>query len=167
VRVEKKTMRRNRGILITIVFVIVACAASNVSALDPPPITPIDKFFVLGSSPPIPPDWHLVVDGAVESPLSLTLDQLMQYPATTAMSTLECNFDVGPSMLVSNANWTGVPLNTIIQDANLAPEALSITFHAVDGYVRGPFNLDEVNYYRLKAVALRAGCKPAKVLLQS
>jgi len=25
----------------------------------------------------------------------------------------------------------------------------------------------QVNYYRLKAVALRAGCKPAKVLLQS
>jgi DMSO/TMAO reductase YedYZ molybdopterin-dependent catalytic subunit len=141
---KKAILKRNWKILITIVFLIVGSIPGNVSALEPPPITSIDEFFVLGSSPPIPGDWHLVVDGNVESPLSLTLEDLTGYPPTTEMSTLECHFPVGPHLLVGNANWTGVPLNTILQEANLAAEAVSITFHAIDGYSMGPFSLDEL-----------------------
>jgi len=125
-------------------FLVVSCVCANVNALEPPPITPIDEFFALGSSPTIPADWHLIVNGAVNSPLSLTLDDLMQYPATTEMATLECYFPAGPALLIGNANWTGAPLKSIVQEANPASEAISITFHAVDGYSMGPYGLDEL-----------------------
>jgi DMSO/TMAO reductase YedYZ molybdopterin-dependent catalytic subunit len=68
----------------------------------------------------------------------------MQYPATTEMATLECYFPIGPRLLIGNANWTGVPLNTIIQETSPLSEAASITFHAIDGYSMGPYSLDEL-----------------------
>ena len=92
----------------------------------------------------MPEDWRLIVDGAVEWPLSLSLEELMQYPETTQMATLECYFPVGPALLVGNADWTGVPLQTIIQQANPLIEAASVTFHAIDGYSMGPYYLDEL-----------------------
>jgi len=113
-------------------------------SLEPPPVTPVDEFFVLGAPPNTPHNWNLVVGGAVQSPLSLSLAELMQYPATTEMATLECYFPFGPNLLIGNANWTGVPLNTIIQQASPLKEAVSITFHAIDGYSLGPYSLDEL-----------------------
>jgi DMSO/TMAO reductase YedYZ molybdopterin-dependent catalytic subunit len=112
--------------------------------LEPPPITPIAEFFVLHTAPNISGDWHLIVDGAVESPLALTLEELMQYPATTEMATLECYFPAGPQFLVGNANWTGVPFRIIVQEANALIEAASVSFHAIDGYSMGPYYLDEL-----------------------
>jgi DMSO/TMAO reductase YedYZ molybdopterin-dependent catalytic subunit len=68
----------------------------------------------------------------------------MQYPAVTEMSTLECHISVGHNLLVGNANWTGVPLRTIVEAADPLSEAVSITFNAVDGYSKGPYSLEEL-----------------------
>jgi sulfite oxidase len=140
----KVTTDYSRKALSTIVCFVITCLSSSSYSLEPPPITPVDEFFVLHTPPEIPADWHLIVDGAVESPLSLTLEDLTQYPPTTEMATLECYFPVGPSLLVSNANWTGVMLNTVIEGAAPLSEALSITFNAIDGYSMGPYSLDEL-----------------------
>lgn len=126
-------------LLITVCYI-----ASNTNAIEPPPITPIEEFYELGNSPNVPADWHLIVDGAVEKPLSLTLEDIAQYPTKTEMSTLECHFPVGPGLLVSNGNWTGVSLNTILQDANMLPEAASLNFYALDFWKMGLFSLDEL-----------------------
>jgi len=131
-------------IFAAILVLTTAVNIHQVLALEPPPITPIDEFFVLGNSPNIPLEWHLIVDGAVTSPLSLTLNDLKQYPATTQMATLECYFPAGIRLLVGNANWTGVALNTIIQEAAPLAEAQSITFHALDGYLTGPYDINEL-----------------------
>ena len=141
---EKVTSKECRKALILIITFAIGYLSSIGYSLEPPPITPIDEFFVLGTVPNVPYDWHLIVDGAVQSPLSLTLEDLMQYPATTEMATLECYFPIGPSLLIGNANWTGVPLNTIIQETSPLSEAASITFHAIDGYSMGPYSLDEL-----------------------
>jgi DMSO/TMAO reductase YedYZ molybdopterin-dependent catalytic subunit len=119
---------------------------ANGYSLAPPPITPNEEFFWLAANgiPTVPEDWHLIVDGNVAQPLSLSLEELMQYPATTQMATLECYFPAGPSLLVGNANWTGVPLQTIIQQANPSAGAQSIIFHALDDYAAGPYSLDEL-----------------------
>ena len=114
---------------------IIGWLALNCHALDPPPITPVDTFFVQNANgiPNIPEDWHLTVDGAVEVPLSLTVEDLMDYPATTLMATLEC---YSPSIeLIGNATWTGVSLKTIIEDALPFSEAKTIIFHAHDDYI--------------------------------
>jgi DMSO/TMAO reductase YedYZ molybdopterin-dependent catalytic subunit len=135
---------RNWKDMIAVLIAIVFFLAGQSVALEPPPITPIEEFFLQGESPNVPADWHLIVDGAVETPVSLSLEQLEQYGATTEMSTLECYFPAGPELLVGNANWTGARLATIIQEANPLSEAVSLTFHAIDGYSMGPYGLDEL-----------------------
>jgi len=128
--------------------VIVLCISTYIPgscyALDPPPITSVEEFFTIGSVPSVPDDWRLIVDGAVESPLSLTLDELMLRPATTQMSTLECYFPVGPLLLIGNADWTGIPLDDIIDEARPLSEAVSITFVALDRYSLGPYDLNDI-----------------------
>lgn len=132
----KATIRRSWKVCIPILFFITSCLNVNCYALDPPPITPVDEFFVENSNgiPPIPDDWHLVVDGAVETSLSLSLEELMQYPPTTIMATLACNVPFPSAALIGNANWTGVSLNTILGEANPLSTAQTVFFYAVDGY---------------------------------
>jgi len=133
-----------REIAILTLISVFCYMSANCYGLDEPPITPNEEFFQLGATPAIPEDWHLIVDGNVMQPLSLSLEELMQYETTTIMATLECYFPVGPDLLVGNANWTGVPLQTIIQEANPTGEAKSIKFHAIDGYSMGPYSLDDL-----------------------
>ncbi len=143
---ENKVACKNHWkFLISALFFIISFMSADCYSLDPPPITPNEEFFTLSDPPSIPGDWHLIVDGNVEQPLSLSLEELMQYQATTQMATLECYFPIGPPLLVGNANWTGVPLQTIIQEANPTGEAETITFHAIDGYSMGPYTLDELS----------------------
>ena len=129
---------------IAVALTVTIFLSTEAYSLDPPPITPNEEFFVLGSPPIIPADWNLIVDGAVEQPLAITLEDFMQDPAATQMATLECYFTAGPWLLVGNANWTGVPLNTILQQAGLLSEAKAISFYALDGYVMGSFDVNDI-----------------------
>jgi DMSO/TMAO reductase YedYZ molybdopterin-dependent catalytic subunit len=131
-------------VLVAALLSVSTIQAGDVSELTAPPITPNDEFYILGSPPEIPDDWQLIVDGDVEQPLTLTLDDIKAYPATTEMSTLECYYVVGPFLLVSSADWTGVRLNTILQQARPLAVAKSISFSALDGYRMGDFSLEEV-----------------------
>jgi len=146
--VFKTTVRIKKGckILIAMLSFTISCLTSSVYALDPPPITPVDEFFVENTNgiPAIPDNWRLIVDGAVETPLTLTLEDLMGYAAANQMATLECMGNpFTPLILVGNANWTGVPLHTILKEVSPLGEAQSIIFHCVDGY-RVHFGLDDM-----------------------
>jgi DMSO/TMAO reductase YedYZ molybdopterin-dependent catalytic subunit len=136
---------RGKSLILTSLFLFFVIY-TNCYPLEPPPITPNEEFFWLAASgiPTIPDNWHLIVDGDVAQPLSLSLEDLRLYQPTTLMATLECYFPVGPQLLVGNANWTGVQLKTIIRQANPISQAKSITFHALDGYSLGPYNLNEL-----------------------
>jgi DMSO/TMAO reductase YedYZ molybdopterin-dependent catalytic subunit len=131
-------------IIAAILVLTTAVNFHQVLALEPPPITPIDEFFLTGSAPNVPGNWRLVVDGAFASPLSLSIEDLKQYPSSTQMSTLECSFPTGPSLLIGNATWTGVALNTIIEQASPLAEAASVNFYAMDGYVLNRFDVNEL-----------------------
>lgn len=143
-RVEQRIQRKPIWQSIAIGFCLGAFNPCMSETLGPPPVTPNEEFFELGFPEPVPDDWMLLVDGDVEQPLSLLLDDIKQYPITTEMSTLECYYPIGPFLLVSNANWTGIRLNDVLDDVIPAPDAKSITFHAFDGYRRGPLPLDEI-----------------------
>ena len=144
----KVTMKGCEKVLISILLIIIGCSTINCYALDPPPITPVDEFFVLNNNgiPTIPGDWHLAISGAVENPLVLTLDNLMNYTPATQMATLGCAWYpmALPTIFIGNANWTGVLLNTIIEEASPLSEAASITFRAVDGYTKSGYSLNEI-----------------------
>ena len=142
------TIRRDWKSFIAILFFSTSFLTVNCYALDPPPVTPVEEFFVLNNNgiPTIPGDWCLTVTGSVANPLSLTLDDLMNYTPTTQMATLGCVWYTiaYPTIWIGNAYWTGVPLNTIIEEADPLGEAVSISFRAVDGYVKGAYSLHEI-----------------------
>jgi DMSO/TMAO reductase YedYZ molybdopterin-dependent catalytic subunit/rhodanese-related sulfurtransferase len=94
--------------------------------------------------------WRLDVTGLVERPLSVSLRQLSRMPAETRVVTLECagngRFTLDPPVegepwqlgAVSTAEWTGVPLNHVLDQAGVLPEAREVVFRGADrGAVEG------------------------------
>ncbi|MFC3051720.1 molybdopterin-dependent oxidoreductase [Kordiimonas pumila] len=79
-------------------------------------------------------NWRLAVDGMVERPLSLKLDDIKSMPARSQITQHNC--DEGWSAV---GQWKGVPLATILMMAGLKPDTRFIIFHCSDG--------DGKNYY--------------------
>jgi sulfane dehydrogenase subunit SoxC len=103
-------------------------------------ITPNGLHFVVswGGAPDIDPDQHrLVIHGLVKRPLVFTLDALARYPMTTRVTFLECGGNSAPLFspeplqanvqalhgLASCAEWTGVRLSTLLDEASIDPKA--------------------------------------------
>jgi DMSO/TMAO reductase YedYZ molybdopterin-dependent catalytic subunit len=110
-------------------------------------ITPTELFYIrshfstpeLASSP-----YQLRIDGAVERPFSLSYDELRRMPSETRVATLECagnsrvflvpqvqgaQWELGAA---GNAEWTGVPLHTLLERAGLAKDACEIVLEGAD-----------------------------------
>ncbi|UOY01479.1 sulfite oxidase [Blastococcus sp. PRF04-17] len=94
--------------------------------------------------------WRLLVGGAVDRPLRLSLEELQRRPAVTARVLLECAGNgraryqprpvSQPWLLeaVGTAEWTGTPLAPLLEDAGLSPEAVDVAFTGADhGLERG------------------------------
>jgi DMSO/TMAO reductase YedYZ molybdopterin-dependent catalytic subunit len=74
-------------------------------------------------------EYRLIIDGLVENPLSLTYKDIMEYPTVTDVVLLIC-----PDTFADNAEWTGVPVITLLNEADIKAEASEVVFYAVDGY---------------------------------
>lgn len=72
-------------------------------------------------------DYRLVIDGLVERPLSLSLTEIRARPARTQITKHDC-----VEGWTSIAEWTGVRLETLLDEAGLKPEARYIVFHCFD-----------------------------------
>lgn len=117
-------------------------------------ITPAARHFVRnnGSLPePIDPaEWRLTVDGEVNEPLELSLEQLRNEfePVTLALQ-LECGgngragFNPSPSGnqwsvgAIGNSEWTGVRLGDILRRAGIKPEAVYTGHFSYDEHLSG------------------------------
>src|SRR5438034_54588 len=103
-------------------------------------ITPNGLFFSISHSglPDIDPAQHkLVIHGLVKQPLVYTVESLSRYPMVTRMHFVECAGNSAPMFsnepvqataqalhgLVSNAEWTGVPLSTLLEETGIDPKA--------------------------------------------
>ena len=93
--------------------------------------------------------WRLAVEGLVERPLTIDLDDLRARPAVTLPVTLECAGN-GRTMLhprpvsqpwineaVGTAEWTGTPLAGLLEEAGVRDEALELVFTGADAGVEG------------------------------
>jgi len=101
------------------------------------PITPVEKLNRTGRPPEIDiKEYRLVVDGAVETPLSLSYEDILAYPEKTDVVLLIC-----PGFFVDNAQWSGVPVSLILEEANPKPGAKEVRFHA--GSYRSTLTLEE------------------------
>jgi sulfane dehydrogenase subunit SoxC len=112
-------------------------------------ITPNGLHFIISHSgnPDIDPDKHrLVIHGLVQRPLVFTLDALMRYPMVSRMAFVECggngallaskeplNVNVQALHgLVSCAEWTGVMLSTLLDEAGIDPKAKWVIAEGAD-----------------------------------
>lgn len=84
-------------------------------------------------------DYRLVIDGLVERPLSLSLEELRARPARTQITKHDC-----VEGWTSIGQWTGVRLETLLEEARLKPEARYVVFHCFDALSQTE---DGVRYY--------------------
>ena len=102
-------------------------------------LTPNDKFYRIDTNLIVPSvdanTWRLNVRGLVKNgQLQFTYDELKAMPSTSGYATLECISDKIDGDLISTAYWKGVPLKTILEKAQVLPEAIYIVFRCFDGY---------------------------------
>ena len=75
-------------------------------------------------------DWRLPVEGRVARPQAFSLADLKRMPARTQITRHTC--EEGWAAI---AQWTGVPLATILDAAGILPSARFVVFHTYDGLV--------------------------------
>lgn len=111
-------------------------------------ITPVEHFYVR-SHLPVPPGldgatWTLAIDGEVNSPVSMSLDEIRKLPSTTITMTLECAgngrafFDPPVAGIqwakgaVGTARWTGVRLAEVLKRAGAKSTARFVYMNGAD-----------------------------------
>ncbi len=101
-------------------------------------LTPVGEFYVQ-SYAVLPPtvkatDWRLSINGAVATPLTLTLDEVLAAPQEEFYLTMECIGNQAGGNLIGNALWTGTPLLPFLQRAGINPGAVEWVMHGADSY---------------------------------
>ncbi|MCB4458343.1 sulfite dehydrogenase [Leisingera sp. McT4-56] len=102
-----------------------------------------------GGRPDIDPARHrLMIHGLVERPLQFSLEALERYPMVTATHFLECAgnslfnavmpepMQAGCDMLhglVSNTEWSGIPMRVLMEEAGVKPEGKWVVAAGADG----------------------------------
>lgn len=108
-------------------------------------ITPNGLFYERhhGGVPAIDPREHrLMVHGLVDKPLIFSIDDIRRFPSVSRIHFLECSGNPGYDVhgktaaeangLVSCAEWTGVPVRTVLQEAGLHPDARWVVAEGAD-----------------------------------
>lgn len=111
-------------------------------------LTPNESFYVRNHFPTIPEtkekEWKLKIDGAVENAFELSYQELLEMPASTVCVTIECagnsrvfldpktsgvQWELGA---IGTAEWTGVPLKTVLETAGVKPSAVEVVLEGAD-----------------------------------
>ncbi len=98
--------------------------------------------------------WRLYVGGAVSRPAALSLHELRSRSSLTRAVTLECAGN-GRALLeprpisqpwlleaIGNAEWTGVPLRVVLEEAGVGDGAVEVLFSGLDRGVEGEVEQD-------------------------
>jgi len=100
-------------------------------------VTPIDQFFVRTRQPSgldSVGDWKVTIDGLVEEPKTLDLEQLEAMAVPQGAQLLECagssrNSGFG---LMSSAEWHGAPITEVLEGVKLRPPAARVLVEGLD-----------------------------------
>jgi DMSO/TMAO reductase YedYZ molybdopterin-dependent catalytic subunit len=110
-------------------------------------VTPNELFFVRNhfATPQInAATWRLRIEGLIDRPREWTLADIQKMPAVTRAITMECagnsrqaltpkvhgiSWDNGA---VGHAEWTGVPLSVLLDDAGVSPTAIEVILEGAD-----------------------------------
>jgi DMSO/TMAO reductase YedYZ molybdopterin-dependent catalytic subunit len=74
-------------------------------------------------------DWRLTVEGSVVRPRAFSLGELQRMPSRTQITRHTC--EEGWSAI---AQWTGVPLRTVLEAVGILPDARFVQFHTYDAW---------------------------------
>jgi sulfite oxidase len=111
-------------------------------------LTPVEHFYVR-SHMPVPASldaaaWTLQIEGEVDTPVTLTLDELRKLPSATVTTVLECAgngrafFDPPVAGIqwgkgaVGNARWTGVRMADVLKRAGVKATGKFVTMNGAD-----------------------------------
>jgi len=101
-------------------------------------ITPTRDFYLVSKNafdPEVDSNrWKLEVTGMVDSPLSLTYEDITALPSVEQYATLACISNEVGGDLIGNAMWRGVRLKDILNHAGLKPGVVDIVLRARDDY---------------------------------
>ena len=85
-------------------------------------------------------DWRLAIEGSVARPTSYSLADLKRFPARTQITKHSC--EEGWSAI---AEWTGVPLRTVLEASSINPSARFVQFYCYDVVADGIDMLDALH----------------------
>ncbi|MDN5938177.1 MAG: sulfite dehydrogenase, partial [Salinisphaera sp.] len=95
----------------------------------------------------VDPDLHrLMIHGLVERPIILTMDDLIRLPSISRIQFMECAANGGMEWrgaqlnslqythgMLSNCEWTGVPLSTLLEEVGVKKDAAWVLAEGADG----------------------------------
>lgn len=99
-------------------------------------------------------DWRLEIDGLVDNPLSLSLEEVRALPARTQITRHDCV--EGWSVI---GQWSGPVLGDVLDRAQVRPEARYVVFHCMD-------KLNGRNFY-YESIDMVAAYHPQTLLAHS
>jgi len=75
-------------------------------------------------------DWKLSVEGSVKQPGTYSLSDLQNFPVRKQITRHTC--EEGWTAI---AEWTGVPLSSVLNSAGILPSARFVNFYSFDGWI--------------------------------
>jgi DMSO/TMAO reductase YedYZ molybdopterin-dependent catalytic subunit len=103
-----------------------------------PELTSTENFYNVDINA-VPPrvnadSWSLHLEGLVDNPMVLTLDDIRSRPSYSQVITLSCISNPIGGDLISTAVWTGIRLKDLLAEAGLQNGAKEVAIQAVDGF---------------------------------
>jgi DMSO/TMAO reductase YedYZ molybdopterin-dependent catalytic subunit len=78
--------------------------------------------------------WRLKLEGLIDHPFELSLDDIRSKPRQTQALTLSCISNPVGGDLISTSFWTGVPLKALLDEAGLKEGVREIYIESADGF---------------------------------
>ena len=131
-----------------------------------PLITPNDDFYLIDTAlsyPQIDPqDWSLRIHGMVDREVEIGFEELLDLGLVQEQVTLSCVSNRVGGRLVGNAEWVGVPLATVLEQAGVQPGATQIVGRSVDRWTAG-FPTEVALDGRVALVAVQMNGEPLPI----
>ena len=131
-----------------------------------PLITPNEDFYLIDTAlsyPQIDPaDWSLRIHGMVDREVEIGFEGLLDLGLVREQVTLSCVSNRVGGRLVGNAEWVGVPLATVLDQAGVQPGATQIVGRSVDRWTAG-FPTEVALDGRVAMVAVQMNGEPLPI----
>ena len=103
------------------------------------PFTPDESFYIRSRASQLLPNegpWSMRVGGLVEKPFALSVAELKRMAKPMGLHLMECagNERRVHFGLMSVADWTGVPVSEILENAKVKPEGTRVLISGFDSY---------------------------------